>query len=165
MSCVIAPITIEDVPGFHAALDTVAKEKIYLAFSAAPPLESTRAFIAGNIEKNNAQFVARDAGKVVGWCDVIPLGNRDTNKHVGVLGLGLLPAYRGKGLGKRLMQAAIDKGFAQGLTRIELTVRENNANAIALYKKLGFETEGLKKNSSLVNGAYVNDYIMAIFKA
>lgn len=164
MSCVIAPITAEDIPGFHAALDCVAKEKIYLAFNAAPPLESTRAFVLGNLEKGHAQVVARDGATVVGWCDVIPPGNRDTNRHVGVLGLGVLPAYRGRGIGKKLMQAAIDSAFAKGLTRIELTVREKNANALALYKKLGFETEGLKKNSSFVNGAYENDYIMALLK-
>jgi len=46
------------------------------------------------------------------------------------------------------MQRTIDAAFAFGLTRIELTVSEGNANAIALYKSLGFEIEGLHRNAS-----------------
>ena len=40
-------------------------------------------------------------------------------------------------------QRTIDTALAFGFTRIELTVRETNVNAISFYKKLGFETEGL----------------------
>ena len=51
---------------------------------------------------------------------------------------------------------------AFGLNRVELSVRENNAGAIALYKRGGFEIEGLQRNATNVDGAYENVVLMAI---
>jgi ribosomal protein S18 acetylase RimI-like enzyme len=80
------------------------------------------------------------------------------------LGIGLLPEFRGKGIGRRLMQRTIDAAFALGLTRIELTVREENVNAIALYKSLGFEVEGLHRKAACIEGQYENLYSMALLR-
>lgn len=158
----IRPIAEDHIAGFHAALDDVAREKKYLAFLEAPPLDKTAAFIRNNIKEDHPQFVALAEGKVVGWCDVIPAKDRPIHAHTGVLGIGILPAHRGKGVGRALMTATIDKARAKGLTRIELTVREKNLNAIALYKRIGFETEGLKKNAVRIDGVYENIYLMAL---
>lgn len=159
---IIVPIAEEDIPGFHAALDYVAKERKYLLFLEAPPFDSAREFVLNNIKEDYPQFVARVDGKVAGWCDIMPAKNREITQHVGVLGIGLLPAVRGQGIGRRLMLAAIEKAKKQGLTRIELTVREKNENAIALYKKIGFEMEGLKRNATRTDGVYENIYMMAL---
>lgn len=58
--------------------------------------------------------------EVVGWCDILPtLG--EARRHVGVLGIGVIPGARHHGLGRRLTEAAIAKAWAKGMTRIELT--------------------------------------------
>jgi hypothetical protein len=60
----IVPIRQEHIEGFHQTLDIVARERLYLSFLEAPPLESTRAFILDNIEKGLPQLVAvTPAGK------------------------------------------------------------------------------------------------------
>ena len=160
-NCTITPITEVDIPGFHTALDYVAKEKKYLAFLQAPPLESTRSFVLNNIKNDYAQFVARHDKKVVGWCDIIP-SSREISKHVGVFGIGILPEFRGKSIGRQLMEATIQKAIRQDLTRIELSVREHNKKAMTLYKELGFEIEGLEINAAKVDGVYENSYMMAL---
>ena len=66
----IVPIRQEHIEGFHKTLDFVARERLYLSFLEAPPLESTRAFILDNIKKGYPQLVAVLGGEVVGWCDV-----------------------------------------------------------------------------------------------
>lgn len=162
MSYDVRPIAEEHIAGFHAALDYVAREKKYLAFLEAPPLDKATAFIRNNIVEDHPQFVALAEGKVVGWCDVIPMKDRPIHAHTGVLGIGILPEHRGKGVGHTLMTATIAKARAKGLTRIELTVREKNTNAITLYKKLGFETEGLKKNAVRIDGVYENICLMGL---
>jgi ribosomal protein S18 acetylase RimI-like enzyme len=58
-----------------------------------------------------------------------------------LLGTGLLPQFRGAGLGRRLILRRLDAARALGLTRVELSVRADNANAIALYRKIGFVEE------------------------
>jgi RimJ/RimL family protein N-acetyltransferase len=167
----IGPITEAHIESFHKTLDVVARERRYLAFLEAPPLESTRAFILNNIAHGYPQFVATVAGEVlgpqalgcevVGWCDVTPK-SRPIYAHCGVLGMGLLPRFRGRGLGTRLITRTLHAARAFGLTRVELTVRQDNANAIALYEKVGFVTEGLQRNGVLVDGEYENVVEMAI---
>jgi RimJ/RimL family protein N-acetyltransferase len=49
----------------------------------------------------------------------------------------------------------------RGFHRLELTVMTHNERAIRLYKKMGFEVEGVKKHSLFVNGEYVDEYYMA----
>jgi ribosomal protein S18 acetylase RimI-like enzyme len=76
--------------------------------------------------------------------------------------MGVLPRFRGQGLGRRLILRTLDAARACGLTRVELTVREDNASAIALYGKVGFVTEGLQRNAVRIDGVYENVAEMAI---
>jgi RimJ/RimL family protein N-acetyltransferase len=161
----IVPIAEEHIPGFRAAVDVVAREKKYLAFLEAPPHEEVMRFVLDNIARGYPQFVVLSTGTVVGWCDVIPNRSRVIYSHYGALGVGLLPEFRGIGIGHQLLRRTIDAAFAFGLTRIELTVRERNANAIALYKSLGFETEGLHRDAVGIEGEYENLYSMALLRA
>lgn len=55
--------------------------------------------------------------------------------HTGYLVIGLLRAYCGKGLGGKLMDAAINWAQKNQLHRLELTVVTENQPAVALYKK------------------------------
>ena len=56
------------------------------------------------------------------------------------------------------MQAWAEK---QGLHRLELTVMEHNLVAIALYQRMGFEKEGLKRDSIKIDGDTINEWLMA----
>ena len=62
------------------------------------------------------------------------------------------------------MRAAIAMAWAKGMTRIELTVREDNGNAKALYERLGFEVEGLQRRAFRVDGEYADSYSMALLR-
>jgi RimJ/RimL family protein N-acetyltransferase len=160
----IIPIAEEHIFGFRTAFDVVARDRKYLSFLEAPPFEETRRFVRRNIAHGYPQFVVLSAEGVVGWCDVLPNRSRVIYSHCGTLGIGLLPEFRGKGIGRELMRRTIDAAFAFGLTRIELTVRERNANAIALYKSLGFEVEGMHRRAVGIEGEYENLHSMALLR-
>jgi ribosomal protein S18 acetylase RimI-like enzyme len=156
----IVPITQDH--GFHRALDIVARERRYLAFLEAPPIEATRTFVLDNIKRGHPQFVAVSANsEVVGWCDVTPM-SRPTQVHRGVFGIGLLPQFRGRGIGTKLIQTALAAARAYGLHRVELTVREHNTGAIELYKKAGFAIEGVQRDAVFVDDVYENVICMAV---
>ena len=93
----IVPITQEHIESFHRTLDVVARERRYLALLEAPPIESARAFLLGNIAQGSPHMVALSAGQVVGWCDASRRKSRPIFAHSAVLGMGLLPEFRGKG--------------------------------------------------------------------
>lgn len=157
----IEPIRAEHVESFHRALDVVSRERKYLSFLEAPPLEEVRAFVLDMIENDHPQFVAIADGEVAGWCD-IRRGSRVTRDHCGTLGIGILPAYRDKALGGRLMQRALDAARQCGLHRVELSVHADNARAIALYEKIGFVHEGRARDAVLIDGRYIDSLNMAI---
>jgi ribosomal protein S18 acetylase RimI-like enzyme len=162
MICDIVPIAEGHIADFRAVIDVVAREQRFLSFLEAPPLEQTRRFVLKNIEDGSPQFVAKADDQIVGWCDVLPNARRTVRPHCGTLGIGLLPTFRGQGIGRRLMQRTIDAARACGLTRIELTVRESNVNAIALYKAFGFAIEGLHRNAVRIGDQYENTLSMAL---
>jgi ribosomal protein S18 acetylase RimI-like enzyme len=157
----IVPISPAHIDSFHRALDLVVRERRYLALLEAPPIEEFRGFVQNIISRGYPQFVALSVGEVVGWCDVLPK-TWPIYAHTGVLGIALLPALRGQGVGRRLLARTLDAARAYGLSRVELTVRENNRNAIALYRKFGFETEGIKRNALKIDGRYENLVLMAL---
>lgn len=157
----VVPTTEEHIDGLWKTLDTVARERRYLAFLEAPPFEETRQFVSANIAKGNPQFVAISDDRVIGWCDVVR--NRTaTHQHCGVLGMGLLPAYRGVGIGRALLNSAIEEAWRRQFQRIELGVRESNVAAISLYRKLGFKIEGVRRKAALLDGRYENTLVMGL---
>ncbi len=157
----IVPITEAHIEGFWSAVDRVSRERKYLAFLEGPPINTTKDFVLNNINGNWPQVVAMSDGELIGWCDITAL-DRPVFAHIGSLGMGVLAPYRGHGVGKALISAALQKARARGLTRIELTVRENNKAAIELYKKFGFVAEGIHKNGVCIDGQYENHIFMAL---
>ncbi len=148
----------------HKALGVVARERKYLALTQAPPWEQSLAFYRNVLAVGFPHFVAVDgSGKVLGWCDVSPVFGH-SRAHIGLLGIALLPEARGRGLGAQLLQSAIDKSWARGLTRLELSVRADNLNAKALYERFGFEHEGLLRRASLIDGIYHDAHAMALLR-
>lgn len=157
----IIPIAEEHIEGFCAAVDCVARERRYLAFLEGPPLDSSRAFVRDNIAQGHPHYVALDGGRVVGWCDITPPG-RPVYAHGGILGIGVLPAWRGKGTGRRLMAATLAAARARGLKRVGLTVYDHNERAAALYRKMGFAVEGRQRKACLIDGVYHDVILMGL---
>lgn len=160
MSVVIETITEAHIEGFYRALDAVSRERKYLAFLEAPPLTKVREFVMNNISRGFPQFVCMAKGDVIGWCDIIP-HERPIHAHCGVLGIGLLPQFRGAGHGSSLMAATLNAAERRGLKRIELTVHASNLHAVALYEKCGFQREGVMRDAICIDGRYEDCIMMA----
>ncbi|MBD3205520.1 GNAT family N-acetyltransferase [Candidatus Bathyarchaeota archaeon] len=158
----IVPISEEYVESFHCCLDSVAREKIYLAGVKARPLDSTKEFVLNNIKQGYPQYIALEGDRVVGWCDIIPMKGIDFN-HCGVLGMGVHKSYRRKGIGSALLEATLIGAKEFGLERVELEVYTSNKVAIRMYEKYGFEFEGIKRRARKLEDMYFDIQIMALF--
>ncbi|MCL2843378.1 MAG: GNAT family N-acetyltransferase [Oscillospiraceae bacterium] len=123
------------IQSYWEAVDTVCKERIYLASSEGFPLESTIEFVESCIDKHIPQlFVIETAtDRCVGWCDAQP-----KSATIGYLGTGLLSEYREQGIGRQLIQEIITLSKNYGYHRLELDVRSSNTRAIHVYQQLGF---------------------------
>jgi RimJ/RimL family protein N-acetyltransferase len=158
----IVPLLPEHVEQFRAALGSVAREERYLAMLEAPPLEDMRKFVAESVARQRPRFIAFAGEEPVGWCDVVEKP-RESLKHSGVLGMGVVRAHRGRGVGSALMERTLADARAKSFTRIELTVRVDNERARKLYEKFGFAVEGLCRRYMRVRGEYYDSYLMALF--
>lgn len=158
---VVQPMRPEFIESFHEALDRVCRERRYLSMLQAPPLDATRTFVMGLIDKGNPQFVALAGETVVGWCD-IQRGIRETQTHRGVLGMGIVDGYRERGLGQRLIAATLDAARSRGFHRVELDAHADNPRAIRLYEKVGFVHEGVSRAAVMFDGRYIDSVKMAI---
>ena len=83
-------------------------------------------------------FVADDEGAIVGL-----LGIELTSYGVADFGMMVAADRRGQGIGSALMAAAIEWARTAGAHKLSLQVWPHNEAARALYRKFGFEEEGL----------------------
>ena len=117
---------------------------------------------SGTIEHDLTLVAERD-GRMVGHAglDRAPGARR---RHVAHLGIVVARQAQGQGVGTALMAALMDYADRWAhLLRIELTVFADNARAIALYERFGFEREGLLRGFALRDGAYCDVLAMARF--
>lgn len=161
-SIAIVPIGGHHIEGLRACLDSVARERRYLAQVEAPPLENMVDFVEWNIRTDAAQFVATAGPVVVGWCDIFPSW-APAIQHRGTLGMAVMRDYRRRGVGTRLLTATLEKARSKGITRVELEVRSDNQAALALYRKFGFLAEGTVHHAMRLDGAYFDCIRMSLF--
>jgi ribosomal protein S18 acetylase RimI-like enzyme len=153
--------TPDDFDGFYDCFAAICRERRYLALVEPPPKEEARGFIDVARQRGMVQYVASAGSRIVGWCDIVPHA-WEGFRHSGRLGMGIAPAFRGKGIGRRLMDATITAARDAGLTRIGLEVVSSNINAITLYEDYGFEHEGLHRRGRIIDGRVEDVIIMGL---
>ena len=151
MPYTIEPTSEEHLPGLRSALNTVIGERRYFRNVQGFSLDQVREFRTSLAESGGVQFVALDGSAVVGWCD-IRRPPQEGSRHVGVVGIGILSGHRGLGLGPELLDRAVDAAADLGVSRFELEVLASNTHAIHVYRKAGFEKEGIKRRASILDG-------------
>lgn len=86
---------------------------------------------------HRSYFVAVDGNSVVGYAGLLAVGAEGD-----VQTIALSEQYRGKGIGRELLNTLIDAARQRQVRQLFLEVRADNANAIALYQSSGFEILG-----------------------
>ena len=112
---------------------------------------------------NQTNLVAVVDGKAVGMIFLGRFENR--RSHVGSIGMAVHDAHAGRGVGTALLAAVVDlaDNWLQ-VKRLELSVYADNARAIALYERFGFEREGFHRAYSWRDGADADSISMARFR-
>ena len=95
------------------------------------------------IENNNLAryFVALDKNEVIGY-----IGMWSIVGEGHITNIAIKSSHRKMGAGAKLMDEIINYSLINNIISLTLEVRENNHKAIALYKKFGFNTLGVRKD-------------------
>ncbi|WP_409302768.1 GNAT family N-acetyltransferase [Peribacillus sp. SCS-155] len=162
----IRKITISDAESFLSLCKTLDQES---AFMMLEPNERTATPDSQRQDIEtlllNGRFVilvCEHEDKLIGYITALrePFNRL---RHSAYIVIGILQEFTGKGIGTALFKELEEWARLQKIHRLELTVMTHNAPAIHLYKKIGFEIEGTKKHSLIVDGQYVDEYYMAKF--
>jgi ribosomal protein S18 acetylase RimI-like enzyme len=102
------------------------------------PMQLDAAALRDHVEQNDIDPAASPVAVADRPVAFALLGRRGADAWIG--GMATVPSHRRRGLGERVMAAAIEAAAGHGCTDVWLEVIDGNAPAIALYRRLGFET-------------------------
>jgi len=143
-------------------MDSVASEEKYAP--AERISDPQKELIAKSIREKLSLFaVAEIDGKIVGECNLSLKRFWSKSQHVVELGMNIRSDFREIGIGKAMMDFMVNWARKNGYEKISLSVFSTNERAIKLYKKFGFEIEGVKKREIKIDEEYVDEILMALF--
>lgn len=141
-------------------LDYETKFMLYEPGERTKNLARLQGAIDNAIDGDNLCFLALDGNKIIGYITA-QIGNVKREKHSAYIVVGIREKYRNQGIGTEFFKKLNEWAEEKKLVRLELTVLCTNKIALNLYKKNGFEIEGIKRKSMYVDGEYIDEYYMS----
>jgi len=129
-------ITIRKAELYHLAAICRIEEENF------PSPAWSQTFIEGKLQDPGVHFLVSEAeGKLLGYAVV-----QYMPPEAELLNIAIDRPFQGKGIGRQLVSFLLEEGRAQGLETIYLEARASNTRALTLYRSLGFQQTGLRKN-------------------
>lgn len=111
-------------------------------------------------QPNHRFLLAWQDDKLAGFLSIAG-GAAYKNRGCGHVVAAVDAAFRRRGIGRALFQAAEEWAKDAGLWRLELSVMRHNEAARALYRAVGFEEEGVRRAALYWDGRVVDEVMMA----
>ncbi len=159
----LAKIDAESFWEMMNQLDYETKYMLYEPGERTKNITRIESLIENSIEGDDFLLVAEEDNKIVGYISA-QKGGLNRIAHSAYIVVGILQNYRGKGIGTEFFKQLDNWAEEKKITRLELTVICENEVAKHLYEKSGFEIEGIKRKSVLVDGIYLDEFYMAKIK-
>lgn len=136
--------------------------------SAANPQPSVDApFFSELIPPGNVLVATADT-RVLGLVKLVPMSLAQPKvasavTHVQqIYGFSVAPEHQGQGVGSALLHAVRQETAVRGARRVTLRVLGTNTRAQALYRRHGYQVEGILRGELFLQGKYVDDVLMAL---
>ncbi|MDY3251072.1 MAG: ribosomal protein S18-alanine N-acetyltransferase [Candidatus Choladocola sp.] len=130
MKLEIAEMKQEDIP----AVAALEREIFSMPWS-------ENGFLSALSSSDTLYLTVRADNRVIGYCGLL-----QSFEEADITNVAVSPAYRGRGVGYRMLSELMEAGKTRGIERYTLEVRISNQAALALYEKLGFASVGVRKN-------------------
>jgi diamine N-acetyltransferase len=103
-----------------------------------------------------------EEGLTVGCIDLFDFDPANRRAGIGIL---ISEEARGKGYGREALELMIDYAFnTLNLHQLFCNILENNEQSIAMFKKAGFTEVGLKRDWTMVDGVWQNEFLFQLMK-
>jgi len=163
-SVTIRRAVADDAAPIVSVLATIVAERVHSAIDRAWTVEQERTYLASLSPREVVHIAIDGPSGIVGlqmldrWSAVL-----ESTAHVGQVGTFVLPAWRGRGVGRDLWEATA--GFAReaGYRKLVVQVRGSNARAQSFYRRLGFADCGRLSRQVMIDGRYDDEVLMEVF--
>jgi phosphinothricin acetyltransferase len=105
-------------------------------------------------------LVVLQKGVVAGWASLSKWSDRCAYSDTAEVSLYVKQEHRGKGVGKKLLQAIIEEGEKTGLHTVIARIAEGNEPSLNLFKSEGFEHVGVMKEVGQKLGKRLDVHVM-----
>ncbi|MEU3062327.1 GNAT family protein [Streptomyces subrutilus] len=119
-------------------------------------------FVVDDAEQGHVPFsvVELDGGTLVGTATLWGIDDHSRSAHIG---LGLLPAARGKGYAGDVVATLCHYGFVvRGLHRLQIETLSDNAAMLRAAERNGFVREGVLRSSAWVMGEFLDEVLLGL---
>jgi L-amino acid N-acyltransferase YncA len=105
-------------------------------------------------------YVAEAEEIIVGWSSLNVYNPRPAYQYVADFSIYIERGWRGKGVGRRLLEHLIEQARALGYHKMMLSAFPFNASGVALYERMGFTRAGVFHEMGQLDGRWVDTLIM-----
>ncbi len=166
-SVTIREASVDDAQELISVVKEYIEDSEYIPYTKGefnPTIEFEKEWIQTlNDQKNSLLLLAIHDGKIIGNISVNG-SQRNMAAHTACIGIGLLREWRNKGVGSILFNSVIE--WAKKNSQLEILWLETyatNKEGMTLYKKYGFEQDGIQKNFiKLSDNEYADNLVMSL---
>lgn len=105
-------------------------------------------------------IVAEDKGQVIGWASLNRYSDRLAYARTAELSLYIRDGFRGRGLGKTMLEAVLVEGKAAGLHTVLSRIAGDNDSSIHIHRLFGFDTVGTMREVGYKFGRLLDVVLM-----
>jgi L-amino acid N-acyltransferase YncA len=159
MTPTVRPATAADVDAICAIHNQGIEDRIATLDTTLRAPADTRAWLAERGVRHPV-LVAEVDGTVVGWASLNRFNPRPAYDHVADFSVYVERGWRGRGIGRALLEQLIERARAIGFHKMVLAAMAFNTAGLALYAGNGFERVGVYREQGQLDGRWVDVVIM-----
>lgn len=155
--------TLADAEKLMNFINPIIEEPAHILMNEVQSLEEEKKYLQECVKKMEKGQMIKIAAffenRIVGVCDVTKRSYKKS--HIAGLGISLSKDFRGEGLGKMLMEEAMNQAKKYlGVSQIVLTCSALNVPAMKLYEKIGFKEYGRLPDGIFSQGTHADQVFM-----
>jgi len=159
MTVTIRPATAADADAICAIHNQGIVDRVATLDTTLRTPEDTRGWLAARGPRHPV-IVAELDDAIAGWASLNPFNTRTAYDHVADFSVYVERSWRGKGIGRRLLEQLVELARAIGYHKMVLAAMADNAAGLALYARAGFSRVGVYREQGLLDGRWVDVVIM-----
>jgi phosphinothricin acetyltransferase len=163
METLIRPYRDSDIPEILAIINYNILHSTSLYDYTPRTLERQSELLAEKTTKNFPVFVAEINGKVAGFGMYGEFRFREAYRFTVEHSVYVSEAFKGKGIGGKLLRRLIDEAKSQKLHTMIGVIDAENKESILFHEKFGFKTVGVIKESGYKFERWLDSVIMQLF--